>query len=198
MAIEEWSFVERLTGKEGSLRKAIDERREEIQQLEELKEQRYQKGYGIDSVQRLLRTFTEEKTINFLASSGIIPKYGFPIDVVQLRVLNQNSISAKVDLSRDLKLAISEFSLPGNVVANGKIWQSKYLNTVPNRTWPVYRYYHCPKCSHISPTNEATPLGQSYEEEIKNCPYCSNTMTPKNSLYLYMDFRLRLRIHLLA
>jgi len=48
-----------------------------------------------------------------LASHTVIPKYGFPVDVVQLSTLHHSPEAKNIQLERDLRIAISEFA-PGS------------------------------------------------------------------------------------
>lgn len=108
----------------------------------------------IKSADRLIDTLESERSINFLSAKGVLPKYGFPIDTVSLDInCGDNEEAKKIDLSRDLRMAISEFAPPAEVVANGKVWKSYAINTVPDKNWPAYIYYVCPECKRISPPN---------------------------------------------
>jgi hypothetical protein len=53
--------------------------------------------------------------LGFLGSRNVLPKYGFPTDVVELRTnhLASTPEALKIELSRDLRIAISEFA-PGS------------------------------------------------------------------------------------
>jgi hypothetical protein len=88
-------------------------------------------------------TIRQESTLNFLSRKAIIPKYGFPVDVVELDTQrNQQTIeSQQVSLQRDLSLAISEFAPSSKIVANKKEWLSYAVKRVPEREWE--RWYYC-------------------------------------------------------
>lgn len=181
MGIAEWSFIDRLIGEDGALTNAIAVRKDEISQLRSsLAKLVDQMKLGpAKSIQYLINTYTEEKVLNFLATNGVVPKYGFPVDVVPLNILNNSQDAKKIDLSRDLKVAVAEFAPPGSVVANGKVWTSRYINTIPDRGWPAYRYYECPACKHISPPESVTVIDQDAEVEEKPCPGCTSLMRAK-------------------
>jgi hypothetical protein len=56
----------------------------------------------------------------FLGSRNVLPKYGFPTDVVELRTNHLPTPQARqVELQRDLKIAIAEYAPGGQVVAGG-------------------------------------------------------------------------------
>lgn len=92
-------------------------------------------------------TIAEEELLSFLSRKAVIPKYGFPVDVVELdpqRVRGQQE-AFEVLLQRDLTLAISEFAPTSALVANKRVWTSYGLKRVAEREWPRKYYKRCPK-----------------------------------------------------
>lgn len=92
-----------------------------------------------------LLTIESEDVLSFLSRKAIIPKYGFPTDVVELdthRIL-QNSESFKISLQRDLSIAISEFAPTNKIIANKKEWISYGIKKVPERELPIKYYKRC-------------------------------------------------------
>ena len=179
MHLNDWPFIDQLVGEEGSLTKAIEERFAELEQLTQMKNQYISanKLRIAESVGNLISTYSKNKSIDFLASHTVLPKYGFPIDVVPLKILSNSGTARQVELTRDLRIAIAEYAPPGQIVANGKVWTSRFINTVPSKGWPTYTYYTCPKCGHISPPAHITVLDEEPgDEEEKVCPSCSETM----------------------
>ena len=152
---DSWSFIDSLTGPEGSLTRAIQGRSTDIAGLRAFREEALKQEYGAQraaSAEKLIKTLESEPSINFLSANGVLPKYGFPVDSVSLDILSASTDEAKrIDLSRDLKMAISEFAPPAQIVANGKVWRSYAINTVPDKGWPAYVYYECPNCRSIYP-----------------------------------------------
>jgi hypothetical protein len=79
-----------------------------------------------DSLQKTLRTIRGKDLIGFLSGHNLIPKYGFPVDTVPLipRRGEASEVATKVELDRDLSIAIFEYA-PGNeLIAAGYIWES--------------------------------------------------------------------------
>jgi len=164
--IENWGWIDSLIGNEGSLTIADEKIRDEYVELEE-----YYKNKGeelkqiIDSggnkmkekiltddrnwAKDRMETVQKKQLIDFLASHTVIPKYGFPVDVVELATLSHIPASKNIRLERDLRIAISEFAPSSQVVANGYIWESAGLRVVKNRTWPIYWYATCPECKRF-------------------------------------------------
>lgn len=92
----------------------------------------------LGGIRKRMKTIAEEPVVNFLSRKAVIPKYGFPVDVVELDVRSSDHIS----LQRDLSQAIAEYAPGGKVVANKKEWESCGVKSVPGKAWPVcyYRY----------------------------------------------------------
>ena len=190
LGVDEWAFIEDITGEEGSLTKAIQERRADIEGLKKFSEEirgdlgensRKALGRAI-AAEKLIVTLEDEPSINFLSAKGVLPKYGFPIDTVSLDIIGGTEEEAKkIDLSRDLKMAISEFAPPAKIVANGKVWESYAINTIPDKGWPAYVYHECPKCKKIyHPEGKMVDVGTNLEEKPKKmCDSCSTLMEPR-------------------
>lgn len=49
----------------------------------------------------------QKDLIGFLSSRSVLPKYGFPVDVVELHINHHTEVSGKLQLERDLKIAMS-------------------------------------------------------------------------------------------
>ena len=78
--------------------------------------------------------------MNFLSRKAVIPKYGFPVDVVELDTRPVDGSSTGVSLQRDLSQAIAEYAPGGKVVANKLEWESCGIKKVPEKEWPVRKY----------------------------------------------------------
>lgn len=94
-----------------------------------------------------LETLKNGNLIDFLANNMVIPKYGFPADVVELTPQNHLNAAKEIRLERDLRLAIAEFAPGSEIIANGFIWESAGLKILKNRAWPIYSYAICPECN---------------------------------------------------
>jgi len=83
--------------------------------------------------------------LSFLSRTVVIPKYGFPVDVVGLDTHHMNSASEgdTVNLERDLSLAIAEFAPTSKLVANKLEWQSYALKKVAEKEWSRWFYARC-------------------------------------------------------
>lgn len=95
--------------------------------------------------QRRAETIAKEEVLSFLSRKAVIPKYGFPVDVVELDTqrTQQSQEAFEVSLQRDLTIAISEFAPTSKLVANKKEWTSYGLKKVAEREWPRKFYARC-------------------------------------------------------
>ncbi|TSE01836.1 DEAD/DEAH box helicase [Skermania sp. ID1734] len=126
-----------------------------------------EKKFGLAGrLQRTLRTIEERQLIGYLANQNVLPKYGFPVDVVELRTMHSGEpLGAKLDLSRDLSQAIYDYA-PGNqIVAGGKLWTSTGLHKLPKRELPNFKYRVCSNCTRFECGHELDALAV--------CPTCN-------------------------
>ena len=91
-------------------------------------------------LEKRMRTIARERTLNLLSRKAVIPKYGFPVDVVELDTRPIGGNPTGVALQRDLSQAIAEYAPGGKVVANKLAWESCGVKAVTGKAWPVRRY----------------------------------------------------------
>ncbi len=103
-----------------------------------------------DYFKRVGYTIRKRNLVDFLGTRSILPKYGFPSDVVELRTLYVNIPEAnQVELQRDLKIALSEYAPGAEIVAAKKVWKSGGIYTRPDRDLPQYNYAICKDCNRF-------------------------------------------------
>ena len=92
-------------------------------------------------------TLMDEETLNFLSRNNLIPKYGFPADVVSM-------VPAKGDteynLQRNMSIAISEFAPESEVIVDGNKYVSRYITPIPRKNWIMYRFKICNHCGKLT------------------------------------------------
>jgi hypothetical protein len=106
------------------------------------------------------KTIENEEVLSFLSRKAVIPKYGFPVDVVELDT-SLASKEAEVELQRDLSIAIAEFAPGAKLIANKTVWQSHGLKRVPEREWQRVKYRACSRHNVFqrwSPGEEEPPF----------------------------------------
>lgn len=133
----------------GWLTRAGDQARDDIGQLAALWEEAREAGKGMDMTryERVKATYERRYLLSYLASRNVLPKYGFPVDVVELNVSGAGDAdAAKLDMSRDLSLAISEYAPGSQVVAAKALWEGRGLATRAGQGWPTFVWAQCKEC----------------------------------------------------
>ncbi|MCC6652873.1 MAG: DEAD/DEAH box helicase, partial [Candidatus Eisenbacteria bacterium] len=97
------------------------------------------------ALQRTLQTLQKRELLGFLGSRNVLPKYGFPVDVVELD-LSASPEARRLDLSRDLRMAIMEYAPTARVIAEKRVWVSRGLALRPGRAWPIFANATCDQC----------------------------------------------------
>ena len=119
-----------------------------------------------DFILKVINTIKDEYLISFLSKQNVIPKYGFPVDVVDLQILHHADEAKALELNRDLRIALSEYAPSSQVVAGGKLWTSRYIKRLPDRHWRQYRYAVCEHCHCYQRVPAET------NEKLENCIAC--------------------------
>lgn len=131
---------------------------------EAVKERKFGLSKRLDDT---LRTITGRDLLGYLAGRNILPKYGFPVDTVELRTLHAaDPVGRQLELARDLSYAVYEYA-PGNeVVAGGKLWTSTGIRKPPGRELDHYSYRVCQTCKRFQCGRnlDATELCPSCQE----------------------------------
>jgi len=172
--LDRWGWVTGLFHpKDGLLRKAEEDVRSDIEQLEKVRQRLFREGKRVDHLTRLINTIKAKDLIGFLSSRNVIPKYGFPVDVVELQLLHHGEEARRLQLERDLRIALSEYAPGSQVVAGGRLWTSRYIKRVPNKEWERFQYAICEQCQSAV-RERAELVGESEElaERFRCCPVC--------------------------
>jgi ATP-dependent helicase YprA (DUF1998 family) len=157
LGVADWSWLSNLWSEngEGILDRVVQEVRDDLALLRRLAEEaaneRTPAGYRRAlHYQGVVQTVRGRDLLGFLGSRNVLPKYGFPTDVVELRTQHLPVPEAgRIELQRDLRIAISEYAPGGEVVAAKHIWVSGGLYRRPERDWPTYHYAVCPTCGRF-------------------------------------------------
>ena len=127
--INSFEWLEDFIGEQGTFSKVI---KEFEQNLEYLKRE-YEKAMRARDVNtaslfsRKLERYQKNDLIDFLVRGNILPKYGFPIDSVELTQNIATQSFKSLNLSRDLSVAIAEYAPSSEVVADGGLYTSRYI-----------------------------------------------------------------------
>lgn len=178
-----WGWLDGLIGEEGVLRLASALYSGQMDELNEYKRASLARlsdagpsntkiesaTRGMKWANRRIKTLRKENLISWLASSNVIPKYGFPVDVVPLRLLQGQKNTQRIKLERDLKIAISEYAPGSQVIANKYLWESKGLRVLKNKALPEYIYLECDDCRGVQLYEKTYP-----GELPTKCSICGN------------------------
>lgn len=145
--VANYGWLNSLIGENGRLTLAMNTYHEEVNLLNEQKEFLNRENKYNSAVIQRLRAYTDENILTFLSRKNILPKYGFPVDTVELSVTKERS---GLQLSRDLSVAISEYAPGSQIVANGDLITSRYIKKVPRISWKMYSYVRCPICNTLN------------------------------------------------
>lgn len=168
--IEHWKWIDYLLkDNEGALVLAEANVKEIIGELEELKKRLDRERRPSDNILKIENTYLKKDILSFLSSSNVLPKYGFPVDVVGLDILHNGEEAKAINISRDLKLAISEFAPGCEIVANKKIWKPYALNMNKLKGWPVQDYAICKTCGRLYSYHVDLGSPQIEEREQECC-----------------------------
>lgn len=156
----------------------------EISTLQTEKEKADAAGNKSDYITYQIKNYRNEKVISFLSKNSILPKYGFPVDTVQLRITDKNDSAAGLDLSRDLSMAISEYAPGCQIVANGRLITSRYIRKIPHEHWKMYDYIKCEDCQTLN-----MDIHTEYGSQLKECRQCGAILREnQRKTFLIPDF----------
>ena len=112
-------------------------------------------------------TLKKERTISILAENGILPKYGFPTDLVELHLpeMEQSIEENRLSLARGMRQAIREYAPGSEIVAGKTLWKSIGIKRPKGQELQIRRYGKCPECgTFVWPIENYDDAGE--------CPVC--------------------------
>jgi len=184
--IEGW--IEELKSENSLLVKERESYLTEIDELETDRKIRFEKRLRVDKIDQYIRKMENQNLLTFLSRKNIIPKYGFPVDTVELITtfynLDKNYIqSSRLSLQRDLMIAVSEYAPGSEVIADGKIYRSQYIKRPPKQDeiWDSYDFGLCTngKCGNLNIRRHNTGT-----KKFKECPICGSKVRYINTFII--------------
>ncbi|WP_322795211.1 helicase-related protein, partial [Tepidiforma sp.] len=116
-------------------------------------------GKKADHYRNILNTLRSRYLLGYLASYTVLPKYGFPVDIVPLQTEHLEG-GNRIELERDLRIAMAEFAPGSGVVAAGELWVSEGARRFPDRALPEELYAVCGRCRRFYPRSGGGTCGQ--------------------------------------
>ena len=160
MGINDFSWTDRLIGDEGVLRIAVEDFRNTVKYYLSERDRYLADGLEEEAakVKKKLRDYRRNKEdergrneiIEFLVRNNVLPKYGFPVDTVELYQNANWATDKKLQMVRDLQLAIAEYAPDAQVVADGKLYTSRYIRKLPQTTGQDWREVYIAECGNPS------------------------------------------------
>jgi len=201
LKIDEWGWVELLTDSDqngrgswlSSIASLYTEEVEHVSQL--IDELRANSPGGIaptsgqlmraSILSKVLEDLQKKEMIQPLANGGVLPKYGFPVDIASLIPSHVSPQQAnKVELQRDLSLAIAEYGPGSQVVAGGHVLTSRGVRRPINNTFGSMQYvsYTCDVCGWfwhcLAPEGPQSAVGQKTQ-----CEMCGKSFTREDKKF---------------
>ncbi|GAA3749380.1 hypothetical protein HDA32_001144 [Spinactinospora alkalitolerans] len=102
---------------------------------------------------RTVNTIKNRPLLNYLATKNVLPKYGFPVDTVELRTYFAQE-GRDLELARDLTSAIYEYAPGSSVIAGGKRWTSGGVYRLPGRELLSRYYAVCDSCGYYQESSQ--------------------------------------------
>jgi hypothetical protein len=148
--LDDGTWIDKIAGDKSQFPIAEVEIASDYQTVRDLRKAAFDKGDDktVGWAGARAKTIAEEDVLSFLSRKAVIPKYGFPVDVVELdtQKTQHSQESMEVSLQRDLTIAIAEFAPTSKLVANKKVWTSYGLKRVAEKKWEWERWWYarCP------------------------------------------------------
>ena len=175
--INSYDWFEEFCGDKGTFSKIINEFESNVDYLEKELKKATKSGdiTTVNIFDKKLKRYLKNDLIDFLVRGNILPKYGFPIDSVELsQNIAANSFKS-LNLNRDLAIAIAEYAPSGEVVADGGLYTSRYIRKpIVNKTelgdFETAYLATCPVCGNVNYSNMPISTGG------KECEICGNIL----------------------
>ena len=147
LGVTDGSWIQKATCEGSMLARAQEQLQSDYLDLREYEQDSVARRVYADAkwANQRAETMQRDDVLSVLSRKAVIPKYGFPVDVVELD-LGQTDPSAQantVELQRDLSLAIAEFAPQSEVVANKAVWESIALKRLRGKEWDMGHYRQC-------------------------------------------------------
>lgn len=187
--VDHWGWVDALAnapvdGEGGWLFVAQNRARETISELEaEIAKMAEVRNFkAADQIGKVQQTIRRTRILNDLARKVIIPKYGFPVDTAPLDLSRaKNARAARLDLDRDLSMAIVEYAPGSQVVADKYMWESTGVVIPRGLELLTYSWRVCEQCESLTSV-------LSVLEPPSQCASCGSDQTSASGKYVWPQY----------
>lgn len=160
LGVEDWSWlVELQKAFDLAAQKVLDRLSYYEEQIQTAVQER---NFGrAGEMQKVKSTIYQRDLINFFGQHNVLPKYGFPVDVVEfITDYVADEAAQRVELQRDLRMAISEFAPGSHLVAAKRVWTGGGLYRLPDKTWEPIAFAICRECNRFNMQPGDQPVTQ--------------------------------------
>ena len=121
-----------------------------------------------------------EFTIDWLANHRVLPKYGFPVDVIRLLPEKDDFSANDVKLERDLKIGIYEYAPGQQVIADKRVFESEKPvvfqdGGLENAIEHAERKWLCSICDEPDESDEIISGGDD-DTQPRSCKHCGGDL----------------------
>ena len=111
-----------------------------------------------------------QQTVSILSDSCILPKYGFPTEVIKL-LPAENEKDTQVEMARALHLGLFEYAPGQTVIANKRCYKSNtpvfyFRGEMEDNPYLFGKMFYCQRCKKVF-------------DQDGNCPECRSALTEK-------------------
>lgn len=163
-----FGWLDEVIGVDGIFTYYVNDFNERIKKLEQMKSDAIASGNAsaIAECIKEIEKLKDEPIVDALANANIIPKYGFPVNTVKLNVPTDNN---KIDLSRDLQIALSEYAPDSEIIADNHKYTSRYVVLPRDKSVTKNYYRYCVGCNRVH-----------YDIDPNNLTICQNCGAENN------------------
>lgn len=177
ISLDEFGWLEEFCGDDGRFMSLVRNYERNVEYLEKEYKKAYRAGdlNAAKMIDAKLKRYQNNELIDFLVRGNILPKYGFPVDSVELSQNISSKEFKSLNLNRDLSVAIAEYAPSAEVVADGGLYTSRYIrkplvNKSEMSDFDISYIAKCPECDQINYSD--MPIGI----DGKPCEICGNLL----------------------
>lgn len=167
LGIHDFQWLNDFIGNDGVFTNLIKEYEKNIDIFNDfIKEYKDADNLGKASkIQNQLRLYKINQLIEFLARGNILPRYGFPVDTIELEQRTTAKNLDKLRLTRDLQIAIAEYAPSSEIIADGKLYTSRYIKKSlvdkDKKEWQIGYIGRCSNKDCQTINYSITPIGNN-------------------------------------